>query len=90
MIRYSLSNQECEAKLNELGDTWRVLQQHCDFTALVASVDHATPRARERRSSPFFDRTDGARAADPATVNLSDEQMEFQTASALLACALAP
>lgn len=42
MIKHSLfADQEREAKLNDLGDTLRVLEQHVDFAALAASVDHA-------------------------------------------------
>jgi hypothetical protein len=42
MIKHSLfADQEREAKLNELGDTLRVLEQHVGFAALAAAVDAA-------------------------------------------------
>ena len=45
MIKHSLfADQEREAKLNELGDTLQVLEQHVDFAALAAAVDDAAPR----------------------------------------------
>lgn len=38
MIKHSLiAAQEREAKLNELGDTLRVLEQHFDFAVLHGS-----------------------------------------------------
>lgn len=56
MIKHSLfADQEREAKLNDLGDTLRVLEQHVDFAALAASVDHAAPRpGGERGGRPPF------------------------------------
>lgn len=56
MIKHSLfADQEREAKLNELGDTLRVLEQHVDFAALAAAVDAAAPRpSRERGGRPPF------------------------------------
>lgn len=50
MIKPSLfAGQEREAKLNDLGDTLRVLEQHVNFAALAASVDHAAPRPSRDR-----------------------------------------
>lgn len=56
MIKHSLfADQEREAKLNKLGDTLRVLEQHVDFSALAAAVDAAPPHpGRERDSRPPF------------------------------------
>ena len=48
MIKHSLF-AEREAKLNEFGDTLRVLEQHIDFATLAAAIDCAAPRpSRER------------------------------------------
>lgn len=53
MIKHSLfADQEREAKLNELGDTLRVLEQHVDFATLAH----------------HFQPTDGACSADSAVV----------------------
>jgi len=53
MIKHSLfADQEREAKLNELGETLRVLEKHVDFAALAASVDHAASAAAARRFPP--------------------------------------
>ena len=42
MIKTSLfADQEREAKLNKLGDTLRVMEQHVNFAALAAEVDRA-------------------------------------------------
>ncbi|WP_443093274.1 transposase [Duganella lactea] len=56
MLKHSLfADQEREAKLSEIGDTVRRLEQHVDFAALAASVDHAAPRpSRERSGRPPF------------------------------------
>jgi hypothetical protein len=56
MIKTSLfADQEREAKLNKLGDALRLLEQHVDFAALAAEVDHAAPRpSRERGGRPPF------------------------------------
>ena len=37
----SVAEHECEGKLNKLGDALRVMEQHVDFAALAAEVDHA-------------------------------------------------
>jgi len=71
MIKTSLfADQEREAKLNELGDALRVLEQHVDFKALAAEIDAAAPRpSRERGGRPPFPTPiDGAGAVDPAVV----------------------
>ena len=81
MIKHSLfADQEREAKLNELGDTLRLLEQHVDFAALAASVDHAAPRpSRERGGRPPFSTELMVRVLlIQQLFNLSDEQMEFQ------------
>jgi IS5 family transposase len=81
MIKHSLfADQEREAKLNELGDTLRVLEHHVDFAALAASVDHAAPRpSRERGGRPPFPTELMVRVLlIQQLFNLSDEQMEFQ------------
>jgi len=54
MIKQSLfADQEREVKLNELGDTLRILEQH--VVALAAAVDAAAPRpSRERGGRPPF------------------------------------
>lgn len=56
MTKTSLfADQEREAKLNELGDALRVLEQHVQFKALSAEVDDAAPRpSRERGGRPPF------------------------------------
>jgi IS5 family transposase len=62
MIKTSLfADQECESKLNRLGDALRVMEQHVDFAALAAEVERAAPRpSRERRRPPTISyRTDG-------------------------------
>ncbi len=44
MIKHRLfADQEREAKLNELGDTLRVLEQNVDFAAQATAVDAAAP-----------------------------------------------
>jgi hypothetical protein len=70
MIKHKLfADQEREAKLNELGDTLRVLEQHVNFAALAASVDHAAPRhSRARGGRPPFPTELMVRAADPVAV----------------------
>ncbi|MBA5689402.1 IS5 family transposase [Rugamonas apoptosis] len=81
MITHSLfAEQEREAKLNELGDTLRVLEQHVDFTALAAAVDAAAPRpGRERGGRPPFPTEQMVRVLlIQQLFDLSDEQMEFQ------------
>nr|WP_315218591.1 IS5 family transposase [uncultured Duganella sp.] len=81
MIKHSLfADQEREAKLNELGDTLRLLEQHVDFAALAALVDHAAPRpSRERGGRPPFPiELMGRVVLIQQLFNLSDEQMEFQ------------
>ncbi|CAN7549395.1 IS5 family transposase [Duganella sp. LjRoot269] len=81
MIKHSLfADQEREAKLNELGDTLRVLEQHVDFAALAAAVDAAAPRpSRERGGRPPFPTELMVRVLlIQQLFNLSDEQMEFQ------------
>jgi len=51
-------DQEREAKLNELGDMLRILEQHVDFTMLAAAVDAAAPRPScERGGRPSFPTT---------------------------------
>jgi IS5 family transposase len=81
MIKESLfAAEEREAKLNKLGDTLQLLEQHVDFVALAAAIDRAAPR-------PSLDR--GGRRPFPTELmvkaliiqqlyNLSDEQMEYQ------------
>src|SRR5471030_1564563 len=81
MIKHSLfADQEREVKLNELGDTLRVLEQHVDFAALAAAVDDAAPRpSRERGGRPPFPTELMVRVLlIQQLFNLSDEQMEFQ------------
>ena len=81
MIKHSLfADQEREAKLNELGDTLRLLEQHVDFAALAAAVDAAAPRpSRERGGRPPFPTELMVRVLlIQQLFNLSDEQMEFQ------------
>ena len=81
MIRTSLfADQEREAKLNKLGDTLRVLEQHVDFAALAAAVDASAPRpGRERGGRPPFPTEMMVRVLlIQQMFNLSDEQMEFQ------------
>lgn len=81
MIKHKLfADQEREAKLNELGDTLRVLEQHVNFAALATSVDHAAPRpSREHGGRPPFPTELMVRVLlIPQLFNLSDEQMEFQ------------
>ena len=56
MIKTSLfADQKREAKLNKLGDTLRIFEQHVDFAALAAEVDLATPRSGRERGGrqPF-------------------------------------
>ena len=79
MIKHSLfADQEREAKLNELGDTLRLLEQHVDVAALAASVDHAAPcPSRERGGRPPFPNELMVRVLlIQQLFNLSDEQME--------------
>lgn len=81
MIKHSLfADQEREAKLNELGDTLRVLDQRVNFTALAESIDHAAPRpSRQRGGRPPFPTELMVRVLlIQQLFNLSDEQMEFQ------------
>jgi IS5 family transposase len=81
MIKTSLfADQEREAKLNKLGDALRVMEQHVDFAALAAEVDHAAPRpGRERGGRPPFPTELMVRVLlIQQLFNLSDEQMEFQ------------
>ena len=81
MIKHSLfADQKREAKLNELGDTLRVLDQHVNFTALAESIDHAAPRpSRQRGGRPPFPTELMVRVLlIQQLFNLSDEQMEFQ------------
>ena len=81
MIKHSLfADQEREAKLTELGDTLRLLEQHVDFAALAASVDHTAPRpSRERGGRPPFPTELMVRVLlIQQLFNLSDEQMECQ------------
>lgn len=81
MIKTSLfADQEREAKLNKLGDALRLLEQHVDFAALAAEVDHAAPRpSRERGGRPPFPTELMVRVLlIQQLFNLSDEQMEFQ------------
>ena len=81
MIKTSLfADQEREAKLNKLGDTLRVMEQHVDFAALAAEVDRDAPRpSRERGGRPPFPTELMVRVLlIQQLFNLSDEQMEFQ------------
>src|SRR5512133_3785264 len=81
MIKTSLfADQEREAKLNQLGDALRVMEQHVDFAALAAEVDLAAPRpSRERGGRPPFPTELMVRVLlIQQLFNLSDEQMEFQ------------
>jgi IS5 family transposase len=65
MIKHSLfADQEREAKLNELGDTLRMLEQHVDFTAQAAVVDAAAPQPSRERG--------GRRFVGPRNRQLSD------------------
>ena len=81
MIKTSLfADQEREAKLNKLGDTLRVMEQHVDFTALSDEVDRAAPRpSRELGGrTPFPTELMVRVLLIQQLFNLSDEQMEFQ------------
>jgi IS5 family transposase len=81
MIKTSLfADQEREAKLNKLGDALRALEDHVDFAALAAAIDHAAPRpGRERGGRPPFPTELMVRVLVVQQMfNLSDEQMEFQ------------
>lgn len=81
MIKGSLfADQERETKLNELGDTLRVLEQHVDFAALAQ-------RSMWLRRAPAVSVVAGHHFPPELMVrvlliqqlfNLSDEQMEFQ------------
>ena len=74
------ADQECEAKLNSLGDPLALLDKHVDFAALAAEIDHWGPRPSLAK---------GGRLPYPAEqmtrlrmlqlrFNLSVEQMECQ------------
>ncbi|MCW3479404.1 transposase [Neisseriaceae bacterium JH1-16] len=81
MVKNSLfAGQEREAKLDKLGDALRTLQEHVDFAALAAEIDHVAPRpSHERGGRPPFPTELMVRVLlIQQLFNLSDEQMEFQ------------
>ncbi|NHZ35820.1 hypothetical protein [Massilia rubra] len=54
MIKTSLfTEHEREAKVNKLGDAFKVMEQHVNFFALADAVDEAAPRpAAVRTGAP--------------------------------------
>jgi len=81
MIKESLfAAEEREAKLNKLGDTLQLLEQHVDFAALAAAIDLAAPRPSLERGGrrPFPTELMVKALIIQQLYNLSDEQIEYQ------------
>ena len=56
MLKHRLfAEQERDTKLSEFGNTFQLLDQRVNSTALAESVNHAAPRpSQERRGRPPF------------------------------------
>jgi IS5 family transposase len=81
MLKESLfAAEEREAKLDQIGDVLRVLNQHVDFAALAADVDRAAPRPDPAKGGrpPFPTQVMVRALVIQQLYNLSDEQLEFQ------------
>ncbi|MDE2593723.1 MAG: transposase [Burkholderiales bacterium] len=81
VIKVSLfAEQECETKLDKIGDAQSKLAAHVDFEALAAEIDEAAPRPRRERGGrpPFPTELMVRVLVIQQLYNLSDEQMEFQ------------
>ena len=74
------AGQRRESKLDRLGDPLVALDQHIDFAALAAEVDHVAPRPDSAQGGrpPYPTETMVRILVVKRLHNLSDEQVEFQ------------
>lgn len=74
------ANEHHRNKLDRMGDPLIEIEQHIDFSALAANVDHLAPRPESPRGGrpPYPTETMVRILILKRLYNLSDEQMEYQ------------